>query len=162
MALSTLFEPLQASPIGRLVAESTWMFPTLETVHVFALVVVAGSILVVDLRLLGVASTNQRVTTLSNELLPWTWGAFVLAAISGAMLFFARAADYVAVSYFIAKFVAMGLAALNMLVFHFLTYRGVAGWDLGPTTGQAKLAGLLSIVLWATVIVCARKVGFLI
>ncbi len=162
MALSTLFEPLQASPIGRLVAESTWIFPTVETLHVFALTIVAGSILVVDLRLLGVASTNQRVSALTKDLLPWTWTAFVFAAITGTVLFTARAADYMALGYFYAKYIFMALAGLNMVIFHFMTYRNVDSWDVGPTTGAAKIAGLLSIVFWAAVIICARKVGFLI
>jgi hypothetical protein len=162
MAFAPLFESLQASPLGRTISESTWMFPTLETVHVFGLVVVAGSILVVDLRLLGVASTNQRVTALSRELLPWTWGAFALTALSGTLLFASRAADYMALPSFTTKFVIMALAALNMLVFHFMTYRRVEGWDLGPTAAGAKLAGLLSIVFWAAIIVFGRKIGFAI
>jgi hypothetical protein len=162
MDFPSLFEPLQASRPAQLISGSTWLFPALETLHVFALAIVAGSILVVDLRLLGVASRNRRVTALTEELLPWTWGAFVAAVVTGTLLFISRAADYAAVSYFNIKFVLMALAGLNMLWFHMSTYRRVGGWDLGPTPAAAKLSGLLSLVFWTLIIVCGRRVGFLI
>lgn len=160
MALSSFFETVQASPLGQTISASSWMFPTLETAHVFALVLVAGTILIVDLRLLGVASKNQRVTALIHELLPWTWGAFALAAVSGALLFTSRAADYMTLSYFIGKFVVMAIAGLNMAAFHFVGYRKVDRWDLGSPPVSAKLAGAVSLLCWMAIIVLGRNVGF--
>jgi hypothetical protein len=160
MALSQFFEPLQASAFATALSGSTWMFPALETLHVFALAIVAGSILVVDLRLLGIASTSQKVTAVSEELLPWTWIAFAAAVVTGTLLFVSRAADYVAVPYFNAKFVLMALAGLNMGLFHVYTYRSIERWNLGPTPMGAKVAGALSLIFWALIIVCGRRVGF--
>lgn len=160
MPVPALFKALQDSPLGSTISTSTWMFPTIETVHVIALSAVLGSIVVVDLRLLGVASKERSVTALTHEFLPWTWGAYVLAAISGLLLFSSRAADYVALSAFNIKFVLMALAGLNMMVFHYTTYRSVRVWDNGRPVAAARIAGGVSLLLWAAIVVCGRKVGF--
>jgi hypothetical protein len=160
MPVLDLFKALQASPVGSTISTSTWMFPTIETVHVIALSAVLGSIVVVDLRLLGVASKERPVTALTHEFLPWTWGAFAVAAVSGLLLFSSRAADYVALPAFNIKFVFMGLAALNMLAFHFTTYRSVGAWDTGRPAPAARIAGGVSLLLWAALVICGRKVGF--
>ena len=160
MAVPAFFEALQTSPLGLEISGSIWLFPTIETIHVFALSVVVGSIAIVDLRLLGLAFKDKAVTAVSREYLPWTWGAFGLAVVSGLLLFVSRAADYLAIAPFLIKFVFMGLAALNMVVFHLLTWRSVETWDQGAPASGAKIAGLLSLVFWAIVIVLGRKVGF--
>ena len=160
MAVPAIFNDLQQSPFGRLIAESTWMFPTIETVHVFALAIVIGSIVMVDVRLLGWASKERPVSALSQNVLPWTWSAFILAAISGSLLFAARAADYMTLTSWYLKFMFMGLAALNMVIFHFVTQRDMAQWDSGRPVMAARVAGGLSLLFWGAVVICARKVGF--
>ena len=160
MALHAFFLSIQHSLVGKTIGEGTWMFPTLESLHVVFLTIVVGTVAIVDLRLLGVASKDQKVSDISHQLLPWTWGAFALAAVTGGLLFSSRAADYMALSQFTGKFVVMGLAGLNMLAFHFMTYRTVGAWDLGPTPAGAKLAGGLSLVFWAAIVLLGRQVGF--
>lgn len=157
-----IFESIQNSPLGLTIAESTWLFPTLETLHVFALAVVIGTIFIVDLRLLSLASKTQRVTAISNTYLPWTWGAFGLAAVTGLLLFTSRAADYMVLKEFISKFVVMGLAGVNMAFFHFTTYKTVEAWDTGVTPSGAKIAAGLSLLFWTLIILLGRKVGFVL
>jgi len=161
-ALLPVFADLQASPLGETISGSSWMFPTIETLHVFALTVVAGTILIVDLRLLGLASKEQRVTALSKTFLPWTWGAFAAAVVTGVLLFASRAGDYSAIPQFVFKFVVMGLAGLNMAAFHFVTWRTVGDWDIGPPVAGAKIAGALSLLSWAVIILLGRTVGFIL
>ena len=160
MSVLPLFKALQASPLGQTISESTWMFPTIETIHVVAIATVLGSIAVVDLRLLGVASRGRPASALIREFLPWTWGAFALAVVSGSLLFTSRAADYMALPAFVAKFAIMALAAANMLVFHLTAERRIATWDLGRPAPGARIAGGLSLLLWAAIVVCGRQVGF--
>ena len=160
MVLDTFFKALQASPLGKTISGETWIFPTIETIHVFAIVMVVGTIVIVDMRLLGLASKDRPVTAISKEYLPWTWGAFALAACSGLLLFTSRAADYMHIAAFSTKFAFMALAGLNMVAFHVITWRSVAAWDRGEPAVGAKVAGALSLVFWALVILFARKVGF--
>jgi len=160
MTLHELFAGLEATPVGTAIRESTWLFPTIETVHVFAITLVLGSIAIVDLRLLNLASRNRSITELTREVLPWTWAAFILAALSGGLLFTSSAVKYTQNMPFKAKMLLMLVAGANMLVFQFGTYRSVSGWDRGTTPTGARLAGALSLALWFTVMSLGRWIGF--
>ncbi|MGH8260879.1 MAG: DUF6644 family protein, partial [Steroidobacteraceae bacterium] len=70
-----LFTRLEATSVATAVRESTWMFPTIETLHVLAITLVVGTIMIVDFRLINVASRRRSVSELMNEVLPWTWVA---------------------------------------------------------------------------------------
>ena len=83
---TNIWESIEYSSLGISIAESTWAFPTLETIHVIGLVTVLGTIMVMDLRLLGLASNQIAVTKMSKDTLPWTWAGFVLAALTGSLL----------------------------------------------------------------------------
>ncbi len=137
-----------------------WLFPIVETCHVLTLTLVFGSIVMVDLRLLGWTSPGTSISRLTRETLPWTWTAWLLAAITGSTLFISKAVTYAGNFEFRMKFVCMALAGVNMLVFHFGAYRTVANWDMGRAPTAARLAGGLSLAFWIAVIFFGRWVGF--
>ena len=158
---TNIWESIEYSSLGTTIAESTWMFPTIETAHVIALVTVIGTIALVDLRLVGVKGHALRVSQLAKDTLPWTWGAFVLAAITGGLLFISKASSYMINPYFLWKMALMALAGLNMLYFHLTTWRTVEHWELDPSfPGMAKLAGWLSLIFWLMVGFFGRAIGF--
>lgn len=161
MILQSLWQSLEASSLGVYIAESAWAFPTFETIHVIAITTVLGTIAIVDLRLLGIASTSTAVSVLSRDTLRWTWAAFILALITGSLLFVSKATSYMVNPFFLWKMALIALAGLNMMVFHFLTQRSMANWDndVSLPTG-AKVAGALSLVLWVMVAFCGRVIGF--
>ncbi len=148
MIFEKLWQGLEASPVGDFVASSSWAFPTLETVHVIAIVTVLGSIAVMDLRLLGLASTESKVTEIEHDTLRWTWGAFVLAAVTGLLLFVSKATSYMVNPFFLWKMVLIALAGVNMAVFHIRTWPSVATWDIGREAPRAgKIAAGMSLAL---------------
>lgn len=156
-----IWQSIEYSGLGLFVAESTWAFPALETLHVIALVTVVGTIAIMDLRMIGVAGRNWAVSDLSKDTLPWTWGAFVMAAITGGLLFISKASSYVINPYFLWKMGMLVLAGLNMMYFHFITYRTVEHWDRDPTVPVAvRVAGILSLVFWILVVFFGRAIGF--
>jgi hypothetical protein len=137
-----------------------WLFPIVETCHVLSLTIVFGSIVMVDLRLLGWTARGSSIAGLTRETLPWVWTAWGFAALTGSMLFISKAVTYAGNFDFQMKFLCMALAAVNMLVFHFGAYRKVADWDTGRAPGPARLAGGLSMTFWLAVIFFGRWVGF--
>lgn len=156
-----IWQSIEYSGLGLFVAESTWAFPALETLHVIALVTVVGTIAIMDLRMIGVAGRNWAVSDLSKDTLPWTWGAFVMAAITGGLLFISKASSYVINPYFLWKMGMLVLAGLNMMYFHFITWRTVEHWDRDPTVPMAvRVAGILSLVFWILVVFFGRAIGF--
>jgi hypothetical protein len=159
----SLCQWIENSPIGMFISGSTWAFPTIESIHVFFLVIVVGTIAIVDLRLLGVASRNRKVSQLSIEILPLTWGAFGGAVVTGLLMFSSKASHYYANWPFRFKILCLVLAGVNMLLFHFLTYRDVERWDDHPVAPRtARLAGFLSLTFWIGVVAFGRWIGFTI
>ncbi len=158
---TNIWESIQYSSFGITIAESSWMFPTLETLHVIALVTVLGTILVVDLRLVGLASKGSSVLRMTNDTLPWTWAGFVLAAITGTLLWISKAGDYMINPYFLTKMGLLVLVGLNMLYFHFVTYKTVDQWDTATELpGSVKMAGIVSLLIWIVIVFCGRAIGF--
>jgi hypothetical protein len=151
---------LENLPFAVSVRESAWLFPTIETVHVLALVVVIGSIFTVDLRLLGLTSRNRTFTAVAGEMLPWTWMAFAVAICAGFLLFSSKAVTYAGNLPFRLKMLFLLLAGINMLTFQFLGSRAVTAWDMQTPPASAKLAGGASLLLWAAVVATGRLIGF--
>jgi hypothetical protein len=158
---TTIWQQLEYSSVGTFVAESTWAFPTLETLHVISFVTVLGTIFVVDLRMLGLTSNKFAVTKAAKDTLPWTWGAFVCAAITGLLLFVSKASSYVINPYFLLKLSMIALAGLNMMYFHFITWRTVEHWDRDASMpAMVRISGGLSLLFWVLVVFFGRAIGF--
>src|SRR5260370_33865417 len=85
MGFNHFLDWLQGTPIAVAIRENEILFPWIESVHVLAIVLVVGTISIVDLRLIGVASRNRPVTTVMREMLPYTWTCFVVPAITAAL-----------------------------------------------------------------------------
>jgi hypothetical protein len=160
MAIERFLAWLQDLSLPMQIRESAWLFPTIETVHVFALVLVVGSILTVDLRLLGIANRDRAFSQLAREMLPWTWSAFLLAAIAGALMFTSKAVIYFHNIPFRIKILCLVLAAINMLMFHWIGVRHLPTWDASAPPPRARLAGAVSLVLWTTIVATGRWIGF--
>ena len=161
MSLAESIQWLQATPLSTTIRESDWVFPSIESVHVIAFVLVLGSIFIVDLRLVGFASRNRRIDELTERLLPLTWAAFAIAAAAGLLLFVGKPVTYTSNAYFLGKLVLLALAGLNMAAFHLFVHREVVGLAPGaPEPVGAKVSGLLSLLLWIGVVACGRMIGF--
>ena len=161
MELSAWLKSLEETGIARGIRDSLYLFPILESIHVMALSVVFGTIMVIDLRLLGVASINRPFARMSSELLRLTWGAFAVAALTGTLMFMTNARVYADNTSFRVKMVLIVLAGINMALFHATTGRTVARWERDRAApGIGKVTATLSLSLWVAVICAGRVIGF--
>ncbi len=163
--LSDLVGLFEDSGIATAIRENDTLFPFIESVHVVAICLVVGTILALDLRLLGLASVGRPVGRLATAILPVTWGAFAIAATSGFLLFISNATKYLANGYFDAKIILICAAGLNMIVFHAISAKKMAKnkpqWEREARPPlPARIAGGLSILLWIAVVACGRWIGF--
>jgi hypothetical protein len=143
------------------IRENDLLFPLIESVHVVSICLVVGSILVVDLRLLGFASIDRSVSRVSSGILPLTWSAFAVAVASGLLLFISNATKYLENGYFVAKIFLICAAGLNMAIFHAISARDLLRWEHQTVPPlPARLAGGFSILLWVSVVTCGRWIGF--
>ena len=155
--ITELLHWVETTPLALFVSQSTYGFSAIDMFHIAAISMVFGMIAILDLRLTGMAFMDFSVTDLSRQVLPWTWAAFAVAALTGALMFTGQAVKYSHNFAFLVKIALMALAGLNVLAFHFITYRGVAKWDQGVAVPwAAKLAGALSIAIWIAVAAYGR------
>ena len=159
--ITDLLHWVEATPLALFVAQSAYGFSALDMFHIAAISMVFGMIAILDLRLIGIAFTEFSITDLSRQVLPWTWAAFAIAAVTGALMFTGQAVKYSNNFAFLVKLALMAIAGLNVLVFHFITYRGVAKWDSGvPVPWAAKFAGALSVAIWVAVVAYGRFTAY--
>src|SRR6516165_9488650 len=126
-----LISYFENSALADNIRENDLLFPVIESVHVLAICLVVGSILVVDLRLLGLASVNRPVSRVTGSILPLTWCAFAVAVVSGGLMFISNATKYLGNGYFINKMLLIAVAGLNMVVFHAIGAKDMPKWDKG-------------------------------
>jgi hypothetical protein len=159
--LDRILHWLQSTPYATTISENEIIFPWIESVHVLAIVLVVGTISIVDLRLLGIASLDRTVKRLMGDVLPFTWGAFAVAAITGSSLFSSDAVNYSHNFFFRGKLVLLALAGLNMAVFHLFGIGDVARWGATKEIPlPAKAAAAVSLLVWMAVVAFGRGIGF--
>src|SRR5260370_2255126 len=156
MDVKDLLVAVASSGLATWINQTRGAFAVVEALHVIAPARVVGTILIVDLRLLGLPTTARRFTAVAGETLRWTWAAFSLAAITGPLLFTTNPVFYFGNFEFRAKMLLLLLAGINMAVFEFHTIKTVAFWDIGKSPpASAKLSATLSLALRFSVITFA-------
>jgi hypothetical protein len=161
MSFESIVDVIQASAVAEWMRTSVKAMPIVNALHVLAATTVFGTILIVDLRLLGFPDTRRPFTRISDEMLRLTWAAFALALITGGLMFAANAQTYVGNTAFQLKMLALIGAGVNMAIFQRITFRGVGAWDQSaPTPLAGRIAGAASILIWVSVIFLARWIGF--
>jgi hypothetical protein len=158
--LTTAVHAVEASGVARWMREALWAYPAVEAVHIVALGTLFGSILIVDLRLLGL-SRDVSASRLARHALPWTVGAFLLAMITGLLMFTAHAEDFLTNNVFLLKMGLILVAGVNAGLLHSGAFRSVAQWDtVAMPPGNVRLAAGLSIAIWIAVIACGRLLAY--
>lgn len=152
--------PIEALPIARAMRESLWMYPIVEVIHIVGFVILVGSVLMFDLRVLGL-NKQISVRALARHLLPWSWAALVLIVPTGFLMFTAHANDFLANRTFQLKMALLMTAGINAIAFHTGPYQSVKAWDVGvPAPLVAKASVAASLVLWLAVITCGRLLAY--
>ena len=141
--------------------ESLYMYPIVESLHVLTLCVFVGMSVMLDLRLLGIALRRVPVAEVTDRLVPWMGAGFAVMFITGVLLFYAIPIRSYQNVFFRLKLIALVLAGVNAWVFHSGVHKKVTEWGLGRTPPRkARLAGGLSLFLWAVIIVCGRMIAY--
>jgi hypothetical protein len=161
MSLRALFEWMNALPSSIAIRESLYGYTILLTAHVMSMCLFAGLILMMDLRLVGVGNVRTPVSQIQRRLFPWQMLGMAVSSITGLLLVYSQPMRYYGKVLFWTKVLLMVLAGVNALAFHLTTYRSVAAWDSEPVAPfPARVAGALSIALWAGVVVFGRLTAY--
>ena len=152
---------LESTTASTYIRESIWTYPIIESTHVLGLCVFIGFLLFWDLRLVGIVLRHVPVSEVWRRLIPWITAGALIMMVSGVLLFLSDPVRFYGNIFFRIKTVGLGLALVNALAFHFGIERQLVHWDTAAVTPRAaRVAGGLSIFLWAVIIVCGRFVAY--
>ena len=157
---------LERSPFSVALRDNMWSYAALITAHVIALGIFLGTVMLVDLRLIGRGIAKAPLTDLIDRLLPWTRGAFAVLTVSGLLLFCTEAAKCYQSTAFRIKVAAIAAAGINVWIFHSKTYPPLlshlsdAASSNSSRITRSRLAGIVSLLLWIAALTAGRAVGY--
>ena len=154
--LLPFFEWCERTRLGTAVRESVWAFPVIEAVHLLGLCLLGGALLVVDLRLLGLGLTRQRISDLARAARPWLLTALAIMLTTGILLFLSEAVKCYYNTSFRVKMVTLPIA----LVYTFAIRERSARSDALDTSVRSRFLAITSIALWFVVAAAGRWIGF--
>ena len=155
MTLYDVFQAIEKTPLGATLRESLWLFPVIEAVHLLALAIFGGALLILDLRLLGLGLNTFKTSSIERSARPWQIGSLVTLIVTGVLLGVSEAVKLYDKYAFWVKMTAL----LAALLFTFLVRNRFAVRD--PKDGLAmKAVAIASLVVWFTVAAAGRWIGY--
>jgi hypothetical protein len=151
-----LFEWMERSPVGDFMRGSRVVFPIFESVHLIGLALFAGTLMLIDLGLLGVAMRRQPIQETAAALAPWTRSGFALLMLTGPLMFTAQAAKWHDNPIFWIKIPLLMLAA----VFQWSVRGSITRVDPPLVPYKAKLIGATSLILWISTGLLSKMMEF--
>jgi len=155
--LLPFFQWCESSWLGQVIPNSLWLFPVIEAGHLLALAVIGGSVLVVDLRLLGLGLRSRPVAEIAREAQPYLIASLLVMIATGVPLFFSEAVKCYYSDAFWVKMPALALSILFTFTVRRMVTRAAEG-RFAPTSRWA--VGAMSLMLWSTVGMAGRWIGF--
>jgi amino acid transporter len=150
-----MWEALEQSAWAKTFGMTAWMYITASVIHYLTMFWFIGSIVVVDLRVMGVAARKRNVADLADQLFPWAWTGLALALVSGFLMFATQAGDWAPDPIFHVK---LGMIAIS-IVFTIIVQRGIPKWSqAAKISTPVKIIALVSIALWILTILSGSEI----
>lgn len=160
-AAATPIAALESAPLAVAMRHDLWLYPIVEIVHISGFVVLVGSIVVLDLRLLGL-SRSLSAKALARHVLPWSVGALLVIVPSGFLMFMAHASDFIVNPAFQLKIALILTGLTNAAAFHTGAFRRYANAAPdAPVPAMVKAHAAASIAIWFSVIACGRLLAYI-
>ena len=147
MPLLEICDWIENTQLSVYIRESQYFFTVAESIHTLAICAFVGSIWMLDFRLMGWGLRKASLEEVKSRVLPWTWSAFVIAAISGGLVLWSEPTKCYKSPSFRLKMLLIAFAGLNALFFH-------------KSKSLERRAGALSFAFWVAVIFLGRATGY--
>jgi hypothetical protein len=157
MNMLPFFQWCAATSVGQAISASTWAFAVIESVHLLALSVIGGAVLIVDLRLLGLGLRRQPVAQLARDVQPWFVASLIVMLLTGIGLFLS---EPVKCYYSTPFWVKMTSLALSIPFAFTVRWKMTQADETRVRPMWFKLVALVSLVLWFGVGAGGRWIGF--
>lgn len=150
-----MWEALEQTAWVKTLSTTGWMYASVAVAHYLTMFWFLGSMIVVDLRVMGLAARKRDVADLADQLFPWAWTGFGLAVVSGFLMFATDAGDWAPDKIFHVKLAVIAAATIVAIVIQ----RLIPGWAREPKIPTwAKVVALLSLLLWIASIIWSSEI----
>lgn len=152
---------LSLTPVSQTIQNVEWIIPMVQSVHIIAIAIVMSSMIMVDLRLMGLVGQSQPVSGLARRFIPWVWWSLVALLLTGAVLITAEPRRDLLNPVFQAKMALLLIAILVTAFFQETVRRNMTFWDLSPgRRASAWLTAITSLTVWVAIIGCGRWIAY--
>lgn len=143
------------------IRESIWLFPIVEGIHLLGIAVSVGALCWFDLRLLGLTLRDEPVSGVWKHVMPVAFVGFALVFATGVLLFWAESKTAYHSVHFWIKLALILTAGLNAWLFESKLHKHMHEWDMDAVPPRAaQIAGAVSLVLWAAIIITGRTMAY--
>jgi len=152
---------LSQTPISMTFQSVQWIIPMVQSVHILAIAIVMSSVIMVDLRLMGLMGHTQSISGLARRFLPWVWWSLAVLLVTGAVLITAEPRRDLLNPVFQAKMALLVVAMAVTAIFQTAVARNMEIWDLSPKKrAGAWVTAVLSLLVWTAIIGCGRWIAY--
>ena len=160
MSLMNFLNWIQNTGWATGIKESSLLFPIIEGSHIMALSFSVGMIMILDMRLLRISFRSETVSSIMEQLMPFTLAGFAVEMLTGVLLFLTQAVKAYSNPFFRIKMILLVLAGINALYYQLRYYPKMAEWDRTATPFGVRIVAVTSLALWAGVIACGRTMAY--
>ncbi len=152
---------LSVTPISMTLQSIAWIIPTVQSLHILAIAIVMSSVIMVDLRLMGLMGHTQSISGMTRRFIPWVWWALVVLLLSGAVLITAEPRRDLLNPIFQAKMALLIVAIAVTVLFQETVRRNMEFWDLSPGRRMGAWAtAVISLLVWTAIVGCGRWIAY--
>lgn len=163
MSLDNIASWLATTRSSQVIQEISWVIPTVQTIHILCIAVVIGSVLLLDLRLLGLAMPGQSVESLARRFLPWVWWTVLLLLLSGSILLVGEPERSLTNPTFQLKMGFLLVVLVLTAVFQLGLRRDPQYWQRTVLhRSSMRLIAVVSLLLWFGIVFAGRWIAYTI
>jgi uncharacterized membrane protein SirB2 len=152
---------LSLTPVSMLFQTVEWVIPMVQSVHILAIAIVMSSVIMVDLRLMGLMGHSQSISGLTRRFIPWVWWSLVVLLLTGLVLITAEPRRDLLNPVFQVKMVLVVAAIVVTAIFQETVRRNMEFWDLNPSRRMGAWAtAVISLLLWSAIVGCGRWIAY--
>jgi hypothetical protein len=160
-AIAAFCDWLSNTPPSLLIQTVSWIIPVVQSVHIMAITVVVGSVLMVDMKLLGVVGRGAPISATTRRFLPWIWVAIVVLLLTGSVLTVAEPRRELINNVFRLKMVLVVVACAITGAFQLAVSRNAEAWGETPSNKwSARALAIVTLAVWIAIIMCGRWIAY--
>jgi hypothetical protein len=160
VSLNQICQWIDHTALSQAIKATNWVVPTVQTVHILAIAVVASSALMIDLRLIGVFWANRPINAVSARFLPLIWWPLLILLATGAVMITAEPARSLKNPAFQLKMALLIAALIVTALFQFLQRHNAAFGDRSGPRAAAATVAIVSMLLWCSIIFAGRWIAY--